>query len=188
MKRLILALSVFMLAQIAVADGLLRIEAPQEYSIQQGVTTVRGFAVSDAPVVLIRMMIDGGPWLEVPYGSVRNDAAETYKDKYVHVENSGFSYTISWRKYDPGVEHLMVIQMLTLDGKIVEESTMFTTERFDPLDDWVKYANMGFTEYMAIDNGFVIYNALIGGVLYEQVVFAWDNTTQNFNIVGITGQ
>ena len=185
MKKIMTIVGLFLLTQMAVADSVLVLEAPQEYSVQQGVTTIRGYALADAPIVQVRMSIDEGEWQTIPHGGKRDDVAAQYFGKFADVEGSGFSATISWRKYDPEVDHEIVIQMLALDGEVAETYAMFNTARLNPVDEWEKRAVLEFSAYKPTEGGYILTNLIIGETLYDSIEFQWNNRTQNFSIINV---
>ena len=169
----------------AEAEIVAVLETPAEVTVSQGVSVVRGFVVSDTPVVLVRMSIDEGEWLSVPYGSTRKDVAAVYADAFPDAENSGFSSTVNWRHFDPQVIHTILLQAISVTGEVAEVEREFLTTRLNPLDDFMKEADLKFSSYEAIPGGFSLRGVFLGGTLYEEIQFEWNNATQNFTLTKI---
>ena len=167
------------------ADTLLVVEGPAKGSTNQGVGTIRGWALADDPIVVLRMSIDGAEWQRLPRGGTRYDIDDVWGDIFPDALTSGFSATFNWGKLDPGVEHSITVQILTSGGGVDEQTNYFYVSRLNPSDKWKKSIDMQFTFYGGTDTGFTIENALIGDTLYDSITFEWSNVTQKFEMVDI---
>ena len=183
MKYLIAVLTALMIAPV-LSDTLVVIEAPKQHSTAQGVGLIRGFALADDEISIVRYSIDGREWKAMPYGSGRADIGDAYPE-FPNADNSGFAYTQYWGLLDPGVEHELTVQIITASGEVGEATTVFNTTRFDQGGSWWKDVGMEFSEYEVGKEGFTRYNLRVGDALYKAVTFEWSNATQNFIIVGV---
>ena len=167
------------------ADTMLVIESPSKGSVNQGVGTIRGWALSGDPIVVLRMSIDGKEWQKLPRGGTRYDIDDVWGDLFPDALSSGFSSTFNWGKLDPGIPHTITVQILTAGGEVDEQTVDFYVTRLNPADKWRKSADLQFAFYQEADNGFVIENVLIGDTLYDTLQFEWNNASQKFEMVEI---
>jgi len=184
MKYLILMFTMLWL-NVASADVLVNIESPSVGSTEQGVGVIRGFALADDEISIVRYSIDNTSWRAMPYGSGRADVGDVYGDKFPNAYNSGFASTQYWGLLDPGMEHSLTVQVMTASGEVGEHTVFFDVTRFTPGGGWEKSVGMEFSEYVVGKEGFTLYNLRVGDVLYKAVTFEWSNATQGFVIKDI---
>lgn len=184
MKTLLLSLLLALSLSVS-AKTLLKIEEPSFDAVKQGVSTLRGWAVGDEPIVQIVYFIDGVYQGEIPYGGIREDIGEAFGDKYPNANKSGYAMAIYWGAYSNEEEHLLEVAAVTWSGTTVWREVTFNVTRFNE-GDWHKNVGLEFTYFKPNeDNSFTLKGIAIGGTFYQGVTFEWSDATQGFIIVDI---
>jgi len=65
-----------------------------------------------------------------------------------------------------------------------EQTVEFEVVAFDE-GKWKKEANTTWTRYKPTNQGFILYDLILGKEFYPQVEFKWSNGSQKFEIIGI---
>ena len=167
----------------------INLESPLTDKTYQGVGVIRGWALDTddvESVVATRLTIDGVDQGSVPFGGLRPDVASIY-DTF-GAEFSGFATTFNYDDLDSDFEHYVLVEMLTTDGNVYSADASFSTTKFLGQKTWIKKADLGFSGFKPVDNGFVLTDVIINSIDYDTVQFGWDNQAQSFEIKGINSQ
>lgn len=183
MKSIVIAV-LLALASVASAEIIISIEEPVQDGVHQGIGNIRGWAVSDAPIIATRHYINGVDKGTIPYGGRRGDVGARFPE-WPDADLSGFSRTFAWSLLDDDRENEVTVQFLNSNGEIAEQSVSFRTARFNGQTEFEKTAVLDFASFLPSENGFILENVLLNGVFYPEVTWEWSNDSQKFEIVNV---
>lgn len=190
--------------------AVLSIEEPSTQFPRTGVSNLRGWAVSKAPIERLELFVDGDYYADVPMGGLRQDIAAAFP-KHHQPERSGFSMAFPYLSLDvdpirrEGI-HTVLVRAFDVDGYITEASTNFLTVRFT--DEFIHDPNLmslagasfvyvditygepadGFLgegeEKVEDGTGFLVQKMALNGINYD-IVLEWQVATQQFEMIMI---
>lgn len=182
--KTVLTVILLALASTSTSDILLTIEDPTEYSIKQGVGNIRGWVVSDSPVIGVRHYLNGVDMGAIPYGGERLDIGLAYPG-YPDSDRSGFSRSMYWGHLDDDNDNELTVIALNEDGEFAEQTVMFNVARLKNRKEWEKSPNLQFMSFVALKDGFALEDVIIGNNVIKTITFEWSNKLQGFAIVEI---
>lgn len=176
---------------------ILKFEEPILGGVSNGIANVRGWLVSDTPIVKVDLYIDGVFFGEIPYGGVRALVAEAHPS-YPNANKSGFSMAYGFSNLSRG-EHTMQVRAYDASGLISEQTNTFSVVAFnnrfiEPLAP-VNLETANFIKPLPIDDPstlsdilgterFRVNNAVLDGISYN-LLFEWHPATQKFEMIQI---
>lgn len=166
-------------------DGIeVILEEPGDNTTVSGVSNIRGWAVGNADILRIDLLLDGETFTRVPRGGTRDDVQKLYKDR-PGSDSAGFSMAMAWSLLEPG-DHTLTVRVTDWFFRTTEVTHTFTVEAFDSafISDSSLVSLDGEYEKVS-QNRFKIKSMTVEGKSYD-VTFAWKTASQKFEMVEIT--
>ena len=183
-KSLLLALSFLAAAGVANAgDVSIKLESPVNGTLNTGIDTLYGWAVSTAGIDRVDLYIDGELFLDLPYGGTRQDVAAQFPD-ISDAEFSGFSGTFPYVLLEPGSYEIKVTAVDN-DGDSKSRIAMIDVAEFS--EDWVtaNQVDMSDATFMVQGQTLQAMNVSVAGQSFD-VTLEWMTSGQRFQVTGIS--
>ncbi len=165
-------------------DGIeVVLEEPGESATVSGISNIRGWAVGNADILRIDLLLDGETFTRVPRGGTREDVKKLYKDR-PGSESAGFSMAMAWSLLEPG-EHTLTVRVMDWFFRTTEVTHTFNVEAFDAafVSDSNQVSLDGGYEKTS-QNSFKIKGLSVEGKSYD-VIFKWNTGSQKFEMTEI---
>jgi len=162
------------------------IDAPQPNTTVADINAIRGWAIHPNEFVgAVEIYIDGQFFSEVPVGGSRYDVYTAFP-RYLNSQFSGYSQTVNFKEFEPGVHSLEVVAY-TLDGEYNIAESNFCVDKF--ISEFIKDPEeIRMTTVSRIHiwtDRFIFEGVQIEGKAWN-VEMTWNTATQGFEITNTT--
>jgi hypothetical protein len=162
------------------------LEEPIEGGSYAGIGNIRGWFFDEFPLDDLKISIDDGAFVPVPFGGVREDVGDAFPN-FPLAATSGFSMAFGYGNLEPGTHTIRAIAT-TITGEFTEASAEFEVvafhKNFISREEVVDATNAAIT---GAGNLVEMKNVSVDGRSYD-VELRWSPETQGFEIVSITSR
>ncbi|MGV6827536.1 MAG: matrixin family metalloprotease [bacterium] len=164
---------------------VMAIESPFAGEVKAGVSTFRGWVVSQVPLTQLKYYENNVFKSDLQTGGARSDIGVAYPD-YPGSGTAGFAFAQNWAKLGPG-NHTVRVDARDTQGNTLSKSVSFSVEKFDTNFVQDNQVSMGAASVSKVGSDVVINNFQHAGQTYK-VTLRWKKQGQTFEILDITKQ
>lgn len=179
------AICILLLASGSSLAGTIKmaLESPAAANTYQGITNIRGWAISTSGIDRVELHIDGVLKTNIPSGGSRNDVGKA-NPGYPEASSSGYSMAYNYNLLSPG-QHSILVRAYDKSGAHMDKTASINVIGFGSNINDVAQFDLSDANVSAQDNRLTINGLTIGSTVYDAQL-TWRAETQRYEFTEIS--